>query len=137
MTYPQRGYEMKSTIDVHCGNPYCQACAQLSRVFTDTSREMDRQDAKWGKQDRLADGMEGLFAYYGVIPEDVAKDRCQVSASFGKCDWMQILVEEVAEVIGTLNNTPHLREELIQVAAVCTQWVEAIDRRVAAQTNAA
>jgi NTP pyrophosphatase (non-canonical NTP hydrolase) len=46
-----------------------------------------------------------------------------------------ILGEEVGEVckvlceaIGAPLDKPHLREELIQVAAVCAAWVEALDQ---------
>ena len=47
--------------------------------------------------------------------------------------WLGILVEEVGEVAKALNEddpVEHLREELVQVAAVATAWVEKIDRGV-------
>jgi NTP pyrophosphatase (non-canonical NTP hydrolase) len=43
-----------------------------------------------------------------------------------------ILAEEVGEIAKSLNDGDHenLREELIQVAAVCVAWIEAIDRKM-------
>ena len=41
-----------------------------------------------------------------------------------------ILAEEVAEVYAE-SDPDRLRAELIQVAAVCVQWIEAIDGRSA------
>ncbi|TIH26025.1 NUDIX hydrolase, partial [Subtercola vilae] len=42
--------------------------------------------------------------------------------------WQDILLEEVFEAFAE-SDTSKLRTELIQVAAVAQQWVEAIDRR--------
>ncbi|HYF53037.1 MAG TPA: hypothetical protein VEA41_02135 [Salinarimonas sp.] len=43
--------------------------------------------------------------------------------------YSQILAEEVAEALAE-SDPMLLRAELVQVAAVAVQWVEAIDRRL-------
>lgn len=49
-------------------------------------------------------------------------------------DWLSILGEEYGEVCRALNydtndgGIPHLRKELIQVAAMACAWVDALDR---------
>lgn len=71
-------------------------------ALTAVNAERDRQEAKWGQQNH------------------------------GDHKWSDILVEEVGEVSKSLNEgdpEEHLVEELIQVAAVCVSWVEAIRRR--------
>ena len=66
--------------------------------------ERDRQDNIWGQQD--------------------GDDKT----------WLPILAEEFGEVARAMlqqdgEASGNLREELVQVAAVCVAWVEAIDRR--------
>lgn len=70
--------------------------------------EMVSQDSKWGQQDH-ADEL-----------------------------WMCILAEEVGEAAQARlhdlfggDNAGRIREELVQVAAVATQWIACIDRRIA------
>ncbi len=44
--------------------------------------------------------------------------------------WLPVLVEEVGEVARALNDNEslgNLRKELIQCAAMCVAWVEALD----------
>ena len=59
-------------------------------------RERDRQSSKWGPQP-MPSGME-----------------------------LTILVEEVGEVARALQGEGSLEDELVQVAAVCVRWLEAI-----------
>jgi hypothetical protein len=55
---------------------------------------------------------------------------CQSAADGGYLDWLHILREEVAEAFAE-SDPAKLRAELVQVAAVAVNWVEAIDRRAA------
>jgi len=82
------------------------------QIFRDIEIERDRQDAKWGDQ------------------SDTWDPR-----------WLAVLTEEVGEVAkeilegsryntGYMIDTEHLREELVQCAAVTIAWIEAIDTRV-------
>ena len=59
--------------------------------------------------------------------------RCM--AQIGQCTWLHILREEVFEAFAE-DDPAKLRAELIQVAAVAVQWVEAIDRAEKAQAPA-
>ncbi len=76
------------------------------QVFTDISAERDAQDARWGNQ-------------VHTMPV-----------------WSAILTEEVGEVAeaslrvhfhGEREHLDHLREELVQVAAVAVHMIEKID----------
>lgn len=61
----------------------------------------------------------------------VARAECDRAFAEGEGSWSHILTEEVAEALeeAQFNNERFLREELIQIAAVCLGWVEAIDAR--------
>jgi NTP pyrophosphatase (non-canonical NTP hydrolase) len=76
-----------------------------------------------------------------LILGEVAEERISQDAKWGEQNhldfvWCAILGEEVGEVAnaileGTFSDAPlaHVRDELVQVAAVAVAWVEAIDRR--------
>jgi NTP pyrophosphatase (non-canonical NTP hydrolase) len=80
------------------------------------------------------------YGYVEVLAE-VAVERHRQDAKLGEQNhldfvWNAILGEEVGEVAnaileGTFSDAPlaHVRDELVQVAAVAVAWVEAIDRR--------
>lgn len=94
-------------------------------VLQEIQEERARQDAKWGEQNH-PDGT-------GISPwdqqsADFARLRCQSNFNLNRGTWRDVLSEEVAEAYAE-SDPARLREELIQVAAVATQWVEAIDRR--------
>lgn len=121
-------------------------------VMREILAERERQDAKWGEQNHL-DGtgpnsqpLRGISDLYVVAAKEqftgeeyadelsvVARQECK---SRGKLPtlpdtWTAILLEEVFEALAE-SELDALRTELIQVAAVALQWVEAIDRRVEA-----
>lgn len=86
----------------------------------------------------LAGGFAPSWATRRTI-QDVVAERCRQTARWGVQDhslpeWVSILTEEVGEAAQAANHAhwdgagmAHLREELIQVAAVAVQIVEAID----------
>lgn len=77
----------------------------MQHIFTDISIERSRQKAKH--------------------PGETCADLIPM-------EWKYlILSEEVGEIAKSLNDGDYknLREELIQVAAVCVAWVESIDIR--------
>jgi len=108
--------------------------------------ELARQDLKWGEQNH-PDGTGDKLVWPDVpltLPMDStnvragqlaewAKARCQAAATDGSISFEQILTEEIFEAYEE-TDTAKLREELIQVAAVATQWVAAIDRRTPGAT---
>lgn len=95
------------------------------RVFADITAERARQDAKWGVQ-RHPDGTSN-------DPDDTQmaemwKDIVDRDAAQGTTNWVNILSEEMFEAFAETDPVK-LRAELIQCAAVITNWVEDIDSR--------
>lgn len=94
------------------------------RVLSDVIAERQRQHARWGRQSH-PDGTGGLAA---VQQREAAQRYCDELSVAGLLTWRAILEEEVAEAIAEVDHD-RLREELVQVAAVAVQWIEALDRR--------
>ena len=107
-------------------------------AIEDIINERIRQDQKWGQQDH-----PDLHPFFGpntgkwvsflldVPTANEARNMCEAGFSRGRGDWAHVLLEEVAEAFDAIGqeDTEHLREELVQVAAVAVAWVEALDRR--------
>ena len=85
--------------------------------------ERERQNEKWGEQNHR-DGTSAAL----VDAADWARRIADTAASLGDLTWRDILAEEYYEALSE-EDPVRLRAELIQVAAVATAWVEAIDRR--------
>lgn len=109
---------------------------RMTAILAEVAAERARQDAKWGEQNHpdlpphpFADDLACRAAFTGAITAKDAKFRCQKAAEEGNANWAAILAEEVAEAIEAIGDDAALRTELIQVAAVCVQWAQAIDRR--------
>jgi len=99
-----------------------QAPDSLAEVW----QELIRQDVKWGEQNH-PDGTGGDKAWREA---QHARAACDDAHARGEDTWRLILAEEVAEAFAE-GDVRKLRAELLQVAAVAVQWVEAIDRRTA------
>lgn len=104
--------------------------------------ERERQDAKWGEQNH-PDGTGGWCVLDGGAllrapltggdrryEAEEAQADCDLAAREGRLTWRHILLEEVYEALAE-DDPARLRAELVQVAAVASAWVEAIDRRQA------
>ncbi|MEB0001619.1 hypothetical protein QN357_01540 [Cryobacterium sp. RTC2.1] len=106
--------------------------------------ERTRQNEKWGEQNHPnGTGQESrplsfLRAYLtgrGVESTRVpartlsylARDDTNRAVREGRGKWKQILLEEVFEAFAE-DDPAKLHTELVKVAAVAQQWVEAIDR---------
>jgi len=105
-----------------------------SYVLIEVADERSRQSAKWGQQNHPnGTGPAKLPMPYGSgsWSAGVAAERLKLitecAAQVGQCTWLHILREEVFEAFAE-SDAVRLRAELIQVAAVAVQWVEAIDR---------
>jgi hypothetical protein len=105
-----------------------------SRVLEEVSHERARQDAKWGEQNHpngTRDDRRLLrdtsLPTWGALCYR-ARSLTDKAAQAGTLEYLDILVEEVAEALSE-SDPQRLRAELIQVAAVAVAWVEAIDRR--------
>lgn len=96
----------------------------MSGVLDEVREERARQHAKWGLQTHR-DGTGGASEQLAAA---VAKAVCDAALRAKDCTWALILNEEVREAFAE-TDAAKLRAELIQVAAVAVQWVEAIDRR--------
>lgn len=116
--------------------------AAAEAVLQEVRLERARQDAKWGEQNHPDADPVLLSRDGGVTPKRLAEEhgvptgtrgeqRCQTYESRGEANWLAILAEEVGEASDEIahGDTAALRGELVQVAAVATAWVEAIDRR--------
>lgn len=117
-------------------------------ALADVREERARQNSKWGEQnhpDGTGPDVSPLVGIGQATPRSAFRDfvveiltaeqlalyatkATDTNAHRGTVTWADILLEEVFEALAESNTLP-LRTELIQVAAVATQWVEAIDRR--------
>lgn len=114
------------TIDDYALRPL--EVSERLKVLRDIAAECRRQDDKWGTERDFADVGPDIRC-----PDErgLAELRSEYDAAFtkGRGSWAHILIEEVAEVLEAAGDDEHLRNELEQVAAVCVQWMQAIDRR--------
>jgi hypothetical protein len=85
--------------------------------------ERKRQDAKFAEQNH-PDGTGPEYERYA----SQARIACEDAKLFGRVTWKHILAEEFFEALAE-SDPAKLRTELLQVAAVCVAWVEALHRR--------
>lgn len=120
--------------------------SDLRSVLDEIAAERTRQTAKHGDQAHLPDGTgPEEWASLAELPTwseewrvdfaDLAtwakartKAASQNEGGDGSITFEHILTEEWAEAIAE-SDPALLRAELIQVAAVAVQWIQAIDRR--------
>ena len=110
----------------------------LDKILQEIKEERARQNEKWGEQNHTDSPMESVFMDIVDLSEDeyipavdASRRVCEEAAGSGNCTWSHIFLEEVLEVedAARQGDVDELEEELIQVAAVAVQWVEAIRRR--------
>lgn len=130
-----------------CGSPALRRfrqCRLFGRVLMtkqsfwdfhdDVQEELVRAFKKHGPQGHLLDSTDNPAAR--ETWETIARNSCDRAFREGRLTHSHILDEEVAEALtaaakltegtGTMQE---LRKELIQVAAMCAQWIEALDTR--------
>jgi hypothetical protein len=106
-------------------------------VLAEVLDERIRQIAKWGEQNH-PDGTGTDTHWLANIPvsspgwsavelANFFRARCKANGP-ERDNYLDILMEEIAEAFAE-DEPATLRAELVQVAAVAVQWVEAIDRR--------
>lgn len=121
----------------------CLVSPEMRRaaVLRQVRAERIRQDQKFGEQNRpsvaYSDGTpDERCAAYWIPTEEIAKLRCNALLEPPEIlTFADIALEEFAEVIAAADEIAR-REELVQLAAVCVNWIECIDRR-AESSNAA
>lgn len=118
-----------------------ERAVRSAHVLIEVADERRAQDEKWGERNHPnGTGPDlDIIDDIGYFPgedgnaglAECAKDRTDALSHVpGRVTWAHILTEEWAEAMAE-DDPALLREELIQVAAVATQWVEAIDRAAA------
>jgi hypothetical protein len=118
------------------------SAGDLLQVLDQVAAERARQDRMWGEQnhpdvtgswlDDPAPRNAHVTAVMHYLPTaDTARTACAEAFDSHSGTWAHIAVEELAEAVeaAALRDTPGLRTELIQTAAVLVAWVQAIDRR--------
>jgi hypothetical protein len=105
---------------------------RTEKVLSDVADHRLVQFATYGDNAGLEDGtgpeerwLYPLTSYSSPAIEDILRDE------YNKHDvptWMHLVREEVAEAFQE-SDPVRLREELIQVAALCVSWVEKLDAR--------
>lgn len=106
------------------------------RILEDIRKHREVQIAQYGTNDDLEDGTgphtlwlrELSFDDAREIERKLRHDYQLHSHIYGKPTWMHLVREEVAEAFKE-SDTDRLREELIQVAALCVSWIETLDAR--------
>lgn len=117
---------------------------EISTVLNEVLFERARQIKKFGRQDHVpsfdqvllnrAGGCDPIrmAEEYEVPTANRGRRLCEGAFKRKQGTYAHILIEEVAEAVAECHDEAKLRAELIQVAAVCVGWIEAIDRRAAA-----
>lgn len=97
----------------------------METLLDAVSAERARQVQLWPDCEHLPDGTGG--AGRGTY-EGMMKHCCDRAYREGRLTHAHIFEEEVAEVLNATEPGP-LREELVQVMAVCAKWIADIDSR--------
>jgi hypothetical protein len=92
-------------------------------VIADVLAEREYQYQQWGEQNHP----DGTGRPGDRENADYMRAICKANGP-AEDNWRDILAEEIAEAFAE-SEPGRLREELIQCAAVCVAWVEAIDSR--------
>lgn len=111
-------------------------------VLSEVIEERGRQDTKWGEQNHPDVDQILMTRPGGCTPQRMAEEyeipnagrakvHTDLRARQGQVTWAHIAVEELAEAVeaAALGDEDTVRTEVVQLAAVCVQWAQAIDRR--------
>lgn len=94
------------------------ATFQQVPIFGAIREERMRQDIKWGEQNHSDP------VWLTVLAEEIGEAAKEVLEQRAANGYVDVLPPEV---------TAHLRDELIQSAAVLVAWIEHLDRRAASR----
>lgn len=117
-----------------CTEPPCLECIEYAKtidmgstqdVLEEIRIERQNQDHKWGQQNHP----NGTGSDFDKMMAQTARSACDTAFANGEGNWRLILNEEFCEALAE-NDPIKLRTELLQTAAVCVAWVEAIDRQI-------
>ena len=120
------------------GGIFAYGKCQTVHVLDEVRAERARQFARYGTNEVQEDGtgprvrwlhpLSSLRAEF--VEEGFRTDYAETERNGGQVTWMHLVREEVAEAFAE-TDPQRLREELLQVAALCVSWVEKIDAREA------
>lgn len=105
--------------------PDYEASAETLSVLERVAAERQRQLEKWGYQNH-ADGTN--TSSDDAAHADLYREIVERLAREGRLTWRAILKEEVAEAFAE-TAPDKLVAELVQVAAICSAWIEDIESR--------
>lgn len=109
--------------------------SRVLSIVAEIVGERARQDEKWGEPHDVPNGTGPNVSFPGGDTFLELRDEIQAmvdgAAPFGQSRMSWVLLEEVFEALAESDDV-RLREELIQVAAVATKWVQIIDARTEA-----
>ena len=110
-------------------------------VLDEIQRERNKQDIKWGEQNHpfhhplcAVDSVDKkevdaiVAEFYHIPSQQEVKQFCDSLIPLNQTNFATILLEEVVEALSESTDEA-IRAELIQVAAVAVNAIEAIDRR--------
>ena len=114
-------------------------------IINDVLNETERQNQKWGIQGHpcldstLLNRKDGcssdrMCEEYEIPSEDRAKQLCNIRSNRRDLTWGHIAVEELSEVISEFDINKR-RAELVQLAAVCVNWIKSIDNKISNGTT--
>lgn len=112
--------------------------SDIEEILEEIRRERHRQDLKWGHQIAHIKSFVESWPIASLPPSDAVKDAEQELREAGQESFMLTLLEEVIEVrdtladesIGDISAREKVAEaEIVQVAAVCAKWLQAIRER--------
>lgn len=99
-----------------------------SSILLEVAQENLRQNELWGSDRHIPNGTGEEFRSLA----DAARAECKAAKE--NTTWRHILYEEVMEAFAE-SESPLLREELVQVAAVCAAWIADIDSQSAVKSS--
>ena len=111
----------------------------MDYIFEEYKQERERQDKKWGPQswpslNQVLVNRDGgctpqrMCEHFEIPSENRAKFLCDHAFETNEGCWPPIVVEELSEVVSAENEEKR-RQELIQLGAVVTAWIQDIDKR--------
>lgn len=96
---------------------------ETADVLFELAGERKRQDERWGWPRDYPDLRSQLHCTFAQDLEA----SCRRANDRGEPTWATVLGEEFGEVLHAAYG-PDLRKELLQLAAVCVNWIEHLDR---------
>lgn len=98
------------------------------RIYAEIDTERRRQEELWGEQVLPMNTKDGYVHCRKLL--EPARASCDVATEEKQLTWFHIAQEEFLEAFSEEQEFLQ-RDELIQLAAVCVQIVESLDRRLA------